>query len=449
MPNDPSSSRCAFDAAGFSLAAARTITAIAMVKNEQDIIEPFVRHNIRFVDHLLILNNGSIDQTRRILSALAQEFPGLHVSDDESFGYTQSQRMTALLRHAQEKFAADYVLLLDADEFLDCPDREALLGALLGIPSGGCGFIPWSTFVLRPGSSLPHTAPGTDPLQAMTWRRRVERPQLYKAALFLAGSDARSTVILQGNHGAAGADGAPLPGTLLRSLRICHYPVRNRDQMMAKCIVGWMAYLAANPLSAFGNMAYQWRDNFQRIANGEQFVDADLCDASFFYSQDSASSSVDWDNDVVEDRPHLVLERRYSSSQSMSVLQVAARSWQQAILSDAQRAVPQLVTNGRVSDAINLIGAGLAAHETPDLWNTWGALHTRIGHLEQAERGFRNALNLDPVNRNANVNLGLLLLVQKRVDEGMTILRCYEDTLTPEEKKAMVHLCEAAEKVQA
>lgn len=77
------------------------IVGISMVKNEQHIIEPFVRHNIRFLDHLIVLDNGSVDETRNILTKLSEEFANLVVSDDKEFESTQSKRMTALLHHCQ------------------------------------------------------------------------------------------------------------------------------------------------------------------------------------------------------------------------------------------------------------------------------------------------------------------------------------------------------------
>ncbi|MDE2446855.1 MAG: glycosyltransferase family 2 protein, partial [Alphaproteobacteria bacterium] len=44
--------------------------AISMVRNEQDIIEPFVRHNSALVDLLFVLDNCSTDHTRQILREL-------------------------------------------------------------------------------------------------------------------------------------------------------------------------------------------------------------------------------------------------------------------------------------------------------------------------------------------------------------------------------------------
>ena len=91
-----------------------------MVKNEQDIIEPFVRHTALFVDDHIILDNASADDTRRILTELMRELDGVVVTTLSAFGYRQSNLMTKLLQACQTAYFADYVIFLDADEFISC-----------------------------------------------------------------------------------------------------------------------------------------------------------------------------------------------------------------------------------------------------------------------------------------------------------------------------------------
>ena len=58
------STRCS--AAGTPSGSRGRIISLSMVKNEQDIIEPFIRHHGSLVDAMIILDNGSVDQTRNI-----------------------------------------------------------------------------------------------------------------------------------------------------------------------------------------------------------------------------------------------------------------------------------------------------------------------------------------------------------------------------------------------
>jgi hypothetical protein len=90
---------------------------ISMVKNEADIIEAFVRHNLAFMDMLAILDNDSSDGTREILLQLQQEGLPVIVFDDPVVAYFQAEKMTAMYRKVVHQFNPRFVFLLDADEF--------------------------------------------------------------------------------------------------------------------------------------------------------------------------------------------------------------------------------------------------------------------------------------------------------------------------------------------
>lgn len=95
------------------------VVGIACVRDENDIIEPFVRHNLAWMAHLVVLDNGSSDGTREILQTLKDEGLSLDILDDPALGKYLSRRMTMLMReHAVGRCGADWVMPLDADEFV-------------------------------------------------------------------------------------------------------------------------------------------------------------------------------------------------------------------------------------------------------------------------------------------------------------------------------------------
>jgi len=49
------------------------LVSISMVKNEEDIIESFVRYNLNIFDEMILLDNGSSDNTLNILNSLKRE----------------------------------------------------------------------------------------------------------------------------------------------------------------------------------------------------------------------------------------------------------------------------------------------------------------------------------------------------------------------------------------
>jgi hypothetical protein len=313
------------------------VVGLAMVKNEQDVIEPFIRHNIRFLDRLIVLDNGSVDDTRQILASLEQEFDNLTIIDDQQFGLTHSEHMTRLLHRCQASFAADYVVSLDADEFLDMPDRSSFHAMVAQIPSGGYGLIPWCTFVLTPDSV---SKVADDPLRSIEWRRRHELPLFWKAILRLDGGLATDIVIEQGNHNARSTLGRALPVVALDSLRLLHYPVRSQDQFLSKTVVGWMAYLAKDVHAVERGQGAHCYANFKLIANGQSIDLKKLCDLSMSFAQ--SPRAIDWNVDVVHETTHLVYERRYSSGKFLGALEMIARSWEQSLTGPGRHAAPGL-----------------------------------------------------------------------------------------------------------
>lgn len=444
-----------------------TTLGITMVKNEQDSIEAFVRHNLRFLDHLVIVDNGSVDGTRTILMQLAAEFSNLVLAEDDTFGYNQSERMTRWLNEYEQRFAVDFVLPLDADEFLDLEGEHAFHDVLREIPAGGYGQIPWCTYVLTPATNTAEP----DPFRAMQHRRRQERPARFKAVVRLDGHSAEGLEIAQGNHSVRSTAGRDLQGTRLNGLRLLHYPLRSLDQAKAKCVIGWMAYLALDPRTGETKQGHTWRSTFHQFISGPPVDLHSLCEMSLLYSQEPRT--IDWENDVVEEASRLVYERRYSTGQAMDATQLVARSWEQSVThsgtyspslkiaalvnnqppageveapSPAQEkttpadTLDRMVEQGRTAEAIQHLEAALLKGESAELWNDWATVQCGCGDLAKAEKGYRRAHELDHAHRQTAVNLGLLLLARGQLQEGSKLLNPHAATLTAEEKKAIESL---------
>ena len=306
----------------------RNVLGLSMVKNEQDIIEPFIRHHARLLDALVILDNASLDETRRIAMDCARELGNVVVADSDESGYAQAERMTRLLHGCQSAFFADFVLFLDADEFLSTPDRPALLRNLDAIPPGGVGHLPWRTFVLKPGEDAAATP---DPPRSFRWRRSTEMPVFRKAALRLDGAYRPDLRVEQGNHDVLADAGERLPSVELDGLPLLHFPVRSSPQIVAKGVVGWMAYLTMNPRAREVGQGFQWRDAFDRVADGgAAAVEGRLGELSLRYAQ--GRDAIDWDADVVRDQAPSDYDRRYSSGAFADPVAVIARSWERSLV---------------------------------------------------------------------------------------------------------------------
>ena len=310
------------------------ILALSMVKNEQDIIEPFVRHTMNFVDYHIILDNGSLDDTRAILGNLMREIDGVIVTTSSEFGYTQSERMTKLLRSCQTAFFADYVIFLDADEFISCECRAEFELYLAGIPSGGYGRIPWRTHVLHPADA---ERPRDDPPRGMPWQRANEHPR-ENIVLRLDGRYYQDLKVAQGNHAAFSESGRDVPSVSLDGLKLDHFPIRSEDQFVAKSVIGWIAYLTKDPEAAKKGDGYHWRHNFELVSRREGVTHNQICDLSLRYDQPH-KPTIDWETDVVRGWTPDNYIRRYSNGLFMSPISIVARTWQSTL----ERREPMLV----------------------------------------------------------------------------------------------------------
>lgn len=303
------------------------IVSVSMVKNEQDIIESFVRHNLRFVDAMVIVDNRSTDRTRDILLALQREGLPVVIGDDPDQAYDQSGKMTRVTRSVIQAFAPDYLCLLDADEFFTAPSRPAFEATLRTIPPGGQGLVAWTHYVLPP---VPNGA--DDPLLAIRHRLKRETVDWYKTILSPPGMDLERIVIQQGNHGVVHRDGGSPPAVLLDGLRLAHIPVRGVDQLTAKIIVGRMAYYALLPQAERLGLGGHWDLIYQRLLTDGALDRQAVVTIALNYCQDLGGLS--WEEATVEDPlpcHHTLRHTPPVGSGVASAVITVARSWEQQL----------------------------------------------------------------------------------------------------------------------
>jgi hypothetical protein len=258
--------------------------ALAMVKNEADIIEASIRHNLAFVDLMVVIDNASTDGTREILEALRAEGLPLVILDDPVFGHFQGEKVTHAYRMTAPVFTPDLVYLLDADEFLRAPSRESLQQALGRLAPGSAALLPWETHV--PDAGVPMESFLADPMGYSGRRRRQEEPLYYKAVIRRDPADDARLVIEQGNHAVRRADGVPVPHQpVAQGAAVAHLPVRGVEQLTAKVVNGWQACQVRNRVKNVPGEAYQWQQLHDRIVAGRPLTDGDLVATAMAYAQ--------------------------------------------------------------------------------------------------------------------------------------------------------------------
>ncbi|MBF0175220.1 MAG: FkbM family methyltransferase [Magnetococcales bacterium] len=230
------------------------LIGIAIVKNESDIIEVFLRHNMTFLDRLYLIDNDSCDTTMTIINRVQQEIDNIVVSSFDYNDHRQETFVTYLARKICNMDTADFILLLDADEFLT-PDRATLEHALQAVPPGQVGYIGWLNYI--PTAEDPHAEP--DPRLRIRNHYAVEH-DTYKAVLPPAIILKDGFAMGIGNHSAM-IDHQECIYHPLVGVKLAHFPVRSDEQLVAKALIGSWALSQKSELNR--TECHHWR-NFAR-----------------------------------------------------------------------------------------------------------------------------------------------------------------------------------------
>ena len=245
-----------------------SVWGIAMCKNEADIIGPIVAHMVGQVDHVLIADNLSTDETPDILAA-----SGAEVIVDDDPAYRQSEKMTALAQRARDG-GATWVVPFDADEWWYSPHGR-IADVLAGL----------SDSAIATAAMYDHVPTLVDPIDdnpitRIGWRRRDHG--VFPKVACRTGD---SLVVQQGNHGAVYNNGLT-PNVIADQLVIRHYPYRTREQFVAKAKQGAAALrLTRLPRSS----GLHWRQ-YAEIAerDGDEALAAVF--DNWFHSDDPAAN---------------------------------------------------------------------------------------------------------------------------------------------------------------
>lgn len=242
------------------------IVAIAMVKNEMDIIESFVRHTLSFADELLILDHQSSDKTRPILEALQQEGLPITVHTAYRVEYAQAEMTTELMYEAIEEHGADMVIPLDADEFLvGTAAGKSVREYLEELDAGILYKLPWRRFI-----PYQPEARRDEFLLARPVLGDIYLDEGNKCIIGAKQVVANQLKLIQGNHYLYfdyNGQKITLEMQACQTLELAHFYWRSAEQYQTKIAVGWPNIVARYSLAALGGGGY--RNYHQRILQGK------------------------------------------------------------------------------------------------------------------------------------------------------------------------------------
>ena len=231
----PSSARRARPASGpvpENKASSRT-AAVALVQNEGDVIGAFLEHLAALFDVIVIIDHGSVDGTLATLRAAAESESAVHLYHLAEAGPVQALAVNHVLRTAPELAQVDWILLIDAGEFLPF-ERRSDMDAALGRRSSE-PVIAFSRLNAVPGRYAEGPISLDDDLELFL----PATPSPVRKIAFQPGRLARDRVwVTPGGHGILATEhGLPLDAAPA-GFSVIHLPIRSRTQFLGKLTPG-------------------------------------------------------------------------------------------------------------------------------------------------------------------------------------------------------------------
>jgi hypothetical protein len=295
---------------------------VTMVRNEADVIEAFVRHNLTVLDGLVVTDHGSFDGTTEILAKLQGEGLPLRVIHDANPGFFQAERVTTTVRETLALEHADFEFAMDADEFIKVDSRGNLDRVLADLPAEVHAVVRWLTYVPESfADGVGAFGPGH-----LRWRLKSERHGSYKTIIGPSFVQRQMQYVISGNHFVDDlVMPKPPPHIRLRQdiVALAHCPVRSRAQLESKVIIGYLAHLATHPTN--DQQAFHWRDIYGELRAGVHLSAERLREIACNYGLPRDVWQPVPDVELIDDPVPLKVEFRYRAQPQLDALPLLMR----------------------------------------------------------------------------------------------------------------------------
>jgi len=210
------------------------IFGFAMVKNEADIIESFVRINSKVLDELHIIDDGSTDNTVSILENLRADGFNIKISYHKLNDVQQQSKLLTDIIKQTHSFGWDYAILLDADEFL-INERNKFEEDLSSLQGKYFGLIEWLTFIPSVDKTL---QPELYSLHNSFKPRRNEYKHSYNYKVIVPRELVTNKITISAGNHCIITDKPTKETHIILKTRLAHVPIRSVNQFICKAILG-------------------------------------------------------------------------------------------------------------------------------------------------------------------------------------------------------------------
>jgi glycosyltransferase involved in cell wall biosynthesis len=242
------------------------LAAITRVLNEADIIEAFVRHTSVYASYHIFMDNGSSDGTLEILRKLKEEGLPLSVYQSRAITFNESDALTFLYRQVCEDFQPDWILCLDADEFID--DRKILGGLKMFLDTiqsetdNDAIKIPMVNYI----------ATSKDIQNEKIVPRRIvhRRPPSDAYKIIVKGGLMEEGLSIQHGSHWAKLTNRKMKEIIEPNIWLAHYSERSPFQYIMKFVRGWSKVLASGQMEIERKTAYHYKGPFEVLKNSPE-----------------------------------------------------------------------------------------------------------------------------------------------------------------------------------
>ena len=232
----------------------KKIITLSMIKNEADILETFVRYTMNYAYKMIFIDNGCTDGSIEILRALKDEGFNIDIYNEANVYYEQCLMENKYIRKIAENYEFDYLIPLDADEFLAC--SENLEEQLDKLSVDKVSILKWKTYCM------------TEPdekgffLDRITHVRHNEKTVFTKVIIpYLMLK--KKIYVTPGHHDVEGD--CNIEKEYIDHIYIAHFPVRSENQIRLKIYQGILAQLMSSYHSV---IAFHWKKMFNDLRMG-------------------------------------------------------------------------------------------------------------------------------------------------------------------------------------
>lgn len=242
------------------------LALVSMIRDDVDILPAFLQHASDLFQMGFLLDHRSSDGSEKIMADFCVDLPRWNYFKLDFAGRHQREMSNIFMRRAFEA-GADAVVFLDADEFIDCTkeefysrvydlNEELKIGLLRWVPCVPKTFSNSEFDLNKPLYVAPHPCPAS-----------LVAPKVVVTRQFFLRTNGVLRVS-QGNHVVEGGE-APFPTREIGN--IYHVPIRSKQQLFRKAVVGAISHLARGNL--MGIEAFQKKDMIEMIGAGQLTAD--------------------------------------------------------------------------------------------------------------------------------------------------------------------------------